>query len=155
MAKRKSSVSRTHAKRSTARRATRGPATLMAAALTRRIQPLALPGRVTDASSGQPLVRVKVSVLDSSAANARVLAEAVTDRRGHFEIALAIPSAPGTPAGVPPAPRTLKGFVRVTGPAGDVLLAPKAFEVRAGVALSVQVPLPAVTLTPAVWQTVG
>ena len=155
MAKRKSPLSRKQAKRSTARRAPRRSATLTAAALTRRVQPLALPGRVTDASSGQPLVGVRVSLLDSSAATARVLAEAVTDRRGQFEAAVAMPRAPRTPAGAPPAPATLKGFVRVTGPGGEVLLAPKAFEVRASVALSVQVPLAAVTLTPAVWQTVG
>jgi tetratricopeptide (TPR) repeat protein len=153
MVKQKSSVSRTRSRRSTVRRQTRDSPTLTAVAL-RRALPLPIQGRVTDAASGQPQVRATVALLDSPEATARVLGQAVTDRRGQFEVAVPMP-APTATVAVPPAPRTLKGFVRVTGVAGEVLLAPKAFEVRSGVALTVQVPLAAATLTPAVWQTVA
>jgi hypothetical protein len=57
--------------RSAVGRQTRKPATLTAVVLSRRALPLPIPGRVTDAASGQPLVRVTVALLDSSAANAR------------------------------------------------------------------------------------
>jgi hypothetical protein len=110
MAKRKSSVSRTRPTRSVVRRQLTRPPTLTVS-LSRTLLPLPIPGRVTDASSGHPIVGAAVALLESTAANARVLDQTVTDRRGQFQIAVSFP-VPASTVGVPSAARMLEGFLR-------------------------------------------